>query len=110
VSAHTLLEAVAGADNPYSLIAILGPGHLAIWVGGAIYVTRCAPVEVVPPSHKNCTEEIPALHNRMVVFVDDQLNRLKINHVSESELGPVSMVANNSVPMLGKMEITGCAI
>jgi aryl-phospho-beta-D-glucosidase BglC (GH1 family) len=50
--------------------------------------------------HKNCTEDIPALHNRMVVFVDDQLNRLKINHVSESEhvfiLGPVSMVANYS--------------
>jgi hypothetical protein len=41
----------------------------------------------------------------MVVFVDDQLNRLKINHVSESEhvfiLGPVSMVANNSIPILG---------
>ncbi len=71
--AHTLLETVAGANNPYSLIAILGRGHLAIWVGGTIYVTRCAPVEVVPPSHKNCTEDIPALHNRMVIFVDDQL-------------------------------------
>jgi hypothetical protein len=57
--AHTRLEAIAGANNPYSLITILGRGYLAIKSGGAIYVTRCAPVEVIPRSHKNCTEEIP---------------------------------------------------
>jgi hypothetical protein len=32
--AQTWLEAVAGADNPYSLIAIYGRGHLIIQVGG----------------------------------------------------------------------------
>jgi hypothetical protein len=69
--AHTQLEAVAGADNPYNLIAIFGKGHLAIKAGGTVYsyVTRCAPVEVVPRSHKNCTEEIPVLHIRMEIFV-----------------------------------------
>jgi hypothetical protein len=41
------LEAVAGADNPYSLIAIFGRGYLAIKTGRAVYVTRCAPVAVV---------------------------------------------------------------
>jgi hypothetical protein len=50
-TAHTCLEAIAGADNPYSLITIFGRGHLAIKAGGAVYVTRCAPVEVLPRSH-----------------------------------------------------------
>jgi hypothetical protein len=47
----TRLEAIAGADNPYSLITIFGRGHLVIKSGGAVYVTRCAPVEVIPRSH-----------------------------------------------------------
>jgi hypothetical protein len=34
--AHTRLEAIAGADNPYSLITIFGRGHLAIKAGGAV--------------------------------------------------------------------------
>jgi hypothetical protein len=55
--AHTRLEAIAGADNPYSLITIFGRGHLAIKAGGAVYVTRCSPVKVLPRSHKNCTED-----------------------------------------------------
>jgi hypothetical protein len=46
--AHTRLEAIAGADNPYSLITIFGRGHLAINAGGAVFVTRCSPVEVLP--------------------------------------------------------------
>jgi hypothetical protein len=50
--AHTRLEAIAGADNPYSLITIFGRGHLAIKADGAVYVTRCAPVDVVPRSLK----------------------------------------------------------
>jgi hypothetical protein len=65
--AHTRLEVVAGAD---SLITIFGRGHLAIKAGGVVYVMRCAPIEVVPRSHKNCTEEIPALSSGMEVFVD----------------------------------------
>ncbi len=35
--ARTRLEAIAGADNPYSLISIFGRGHLAIKAGGAVY-------------------------------------------------------------------------
>jgi hypothetical protein len=68
--AHMRLDTVAGADNPNSLITIFRRGHLAIKAGGAVYVTRCAPVEVVPQSHKNCTEEIPALMNGTEIFVD----------------------------------------
>jgi hypothetical protein len=56
--AYTRLEAIAGADNPYSLITIFGRGHLAIKAGGEVYVTRCSPVEVLSLSHKTCTEEI----------------------------------------------------
>ncbi len=46
--AHTRLETIAGADNPYSFITIFGRGHLAIKAGGAVYVTGCAAVEVLP--------------------------------------------------------------
>jgi hypothetical protein len=31
------LEAIADADNPYSLITIFGRDHLAIKAGGAVY-------------------------------------------------------------------------
>jgi hypothetical protein len=34
--AHARLEAVAGEDNPYSLIAIFGQRHQAIKAGGAL--------------------------------------------------------------------------
>ncbi len=68
--AHTRLEAVAGADKPYSLITIFGRGYLAIKAGGAVYVTRCAPVEVAPRLHGNCMEEIPALLISTEIFVD----------------------------------------
>jgi hypothetical protein len=40
--AHTRLEAIAGADNPYSLITIFGRGHLAIKAGG-LYMSQGAP-------------------------------------------------------------------
>jgi hypothetical protein len=33
-------------------------------------MTRCAPVEVLPRLHKNCTEEIPVMVNGMDAFVD----------------------------------------
>jgi hypothetical protein len=70
--AHMRLEAIAGADNPYSLITIFGRGYLAIRAGGAVYVTRCSPVEVIPWSHGNCTEEIHVTVNGTKAFVDAQ--------------------------------------
>ncbi len=68
--ARTRLEAIAGADNPYSLISIFGRGHLAIKAGGAVYVTKCSPVEVVPRIHAICTEEVPVTINGTDAFVD----------------------------------------
>jgi hypothetical protein len=68
--AHTRLEAIAGANNPYSLLTIFSRGHLAIKAGGAVYVTRCALVKAVPRLHKNYTEEIPVMLNGTEVFVD----------------------------------------
>ncbi len=81
--AHTRLEAIAGADNPYSLITVFGRGHLAIKAGGAVYVTRCSLVEVVPHSHGNCTEEIPVTVNRTDAFVDP------ISYVIKSAGSPI---------------------
>ncbi len=46
--AHMRLEAAAGADNLHSLLAIFKREQLAIKAGGAVYVMRCAPVEVIP--------------------------------------------------------------
>ncbi len=74
---------IAGADNPYSLITIFGRGHLAIKAGGAVYVTRCSPVEVLPRSHGNCTEEIPVTVNGTKAFVDP------ISYVIKSAGSPV---------------------
>ncbi len=80
---HTRLEAMAGADNPHSLITIFGRGHLAIKAGGAVYVTRCSTVEVLPRSHKNCTEEIPVTVNGTDAFVDP------ISYVIKSAGSPI---------------------
>jgi hypothetical protein len=93
--AHTRLEAIAGADNPYSLITIFGRGHLAIKAGGAVYVTRCAPVEVLPQSHKNSTEEIPVTVNGTEVFVHP------ISYVIKSAGSPIH--CNDMAPPLYKM-------
>jgi hypothetical protein len=81
--ARTRLEAIAGADNPYSLISTFGRGHLAIKAGGAVYVTRCSPVEVVPRTHPNCTEEIPVSINSTDAFVDP------ISYVIKSAGSPI---------------------
>jgi hypothetical protein len=81
--AHTRLEAIAGADNPYSLITIFGRGHLAIKAGGAVYVRRCSPVEVIPRSHGNCTEEIPVTVDGTDTFVDP------ISYVIKSAGSPI---------------------
>jgi hypothetical protein len=87
--AHTRLEAIAGADNPYSLITIFRRGHLVSKAGGAVYVTRCSPVEVLPRSHKNCTEEIPVTVNGTDAFVDP------ISYVIKSAGSPIHC---NDVP------------
>jgi hypothetical protein len=90
--AHTRLEAIAGADNPYSLITIFGRGHLAIKAGGAVYVTRCSPVEVLPQSHRNCTEEIPVTVNGTDAFVDP------ISYVIKSARSPTSATIRQCCP------------
>jgi hypothetical protein len=91
----TWLEAIAGADNPYSLITIFGRGHLAIKAGGAVYVTRCSPVEVLPRSHRNCMEEIPAMVNGTDAFVDP------ISYVIKSAGSPIH--CNDVAPLRYKV-------
>ncbi len=93
--AHTRLEAIAGADNPYGLITIFGRGHLAIKVCGAVYIIRCASEEVIPRSHKNCMEEIPALSNGMEVFVNP------ISYVIKTAGSPVN--CNDIAPPRNKV-------
>jgi hypothetical protein len=58
-------------------------GHLAIKAGGAVYVTKCSPVEVVPRIHTNCTEEIPITIYGTDAFVDP------ISYVIKSAGSPI---------------------
>jgi hypothetical protein len=81
--ARTRVEAIAGADNPYSLISIFGRGHLAIKAGVAVYVSKYSPVEVVPRIHSNCTEEILITINGTDAFVDP------ISYVIKSAGSPI---------------------
>jgi hypothetical protein len=67
---HGRLQALAGADNPYALLDLFGPGHDVIVAGAVAYVTTCVPAEVTKADHANCTEEIPVNHNGTTKFVD----------------------------------------
>lgn len=64
------LEAIAGANNPYSLNRVVGRGHVVIRSGAVVYVSKCQEVDVVPRENQNCTEEIPVLLNSTLAFVD----------------------------------------
>lgn len=66
----TRLEAVAGVENPYSLLRVFGKGHIATRAGSVVYVAKCKAVDVVPTFFQNCTNEIPALLNETRMFVD----------------------------------------
>ncbi len=68
--AHTRLESIAGAENPYSLMQVFGRGHQVTRNGATVYMTRCQAAEVLPRSHTNCTNEILAILNGTNVFVD----------------------------------------
>ncbi len=68
--AHTRLESITGAKNPYSLMQVFGRGHQVTGNGATVYVTRCQAAEVLPRTHTNCTNEIPAILNGTNVFVD----------------------------------------
>ncbi len=68
--AHTRLESITGAKNPYSLMQVFERGHQVTGNGATVYVTRCQAAEVLPRTHTNCTNEIPAILNGTNVFVD----------------------------------------
>jgi hypothetical protein len=65
-TAHVRLEAIAGANNPYSLLQVFNIGHFITESGAVVYVTRCNPVEVLPRVGLNCTEEIPMTWNTQI--------------------------------------------
>jgi hypothetical protein len=68
--AHTRLESIVGAENPYSLMQVFRRGHQVTRNGATVYVTRCQAAEVLARTHTNCTNEIPAILNGTNVFVD----------------------------------------
>jgi hypothetical protein len=68
--AHTRLESITGVENPYSLMQVFGRGHQVNRNGATVYVTRCQATDVLPRTHTNCTNEIPAILNGTNVFAD----------------------------------------
>jgi hypothetical protein len=64
------LEAVAGADNPYSLLQVFGRGHVITKSREVTYMTQCYPVEVLTRVSLSYTEEIPMTWNNTSYFVD----------------------------------------
>jgi len=69
--AHTRLESITGVvENPYSLMQVFGRGHQVNRNGTTVYVTRCQATDVLPRTHTNCTNEIPAILNGTNVFAD----------------------------------------
>ncbi|OBQ32975.1 MAG: hypothetical protein AN484_27535, partial [Aphanizomenon flos-aquae WA102] len=68
--AYARLESIAGADNQYSLMQVFGRGHIITRSGASMYVTHCNPVDVLPRTALNCTDEIPVTYNGTDVFVD----------------------------------------
>jgi hypothetical protein len=68
--AHTRLESITGVENPYSLMQVFGRGHQVNRNGATVYVTRCQATDVLPRTHTNCTNEIPAILKETNVFAD----------------------------------------
>ena len=66
----TWLEAVAGTENPYSLVQVLGPGHVVTKSGATVYVTKCVAVSVEPRAATICTQEIPVKLIATRAYVD----------------------------------------
>jgi hypothetical protein len=81
-TAQVRLEAIAGADNLYSLIHVFGRKHVITKCGAVSYVTRCNPMEVLPRLSSNCTEEIPVTWNNTSLYVDP------ISYVIKSAASP----------------------
>jgi hypothetical protein len=103
--AHTRLESIAVAENPYSLMQVFRRGHQVTRNGATVYVTRCQATEVLPRTHTNCTNEIPAVLNGTNVFVD------QISFVIKAAAAPVRC---NDIALNGRWycafpEIRDCA-
>jgi len=88
--AHTRLESITGVENPYSLMQVFGRGHQVTCNGATVFVTRCQATDVLPRTHTNCTNEIPAILNGTNVFAD------LINFVIKAT--PALVRCNNSAP------------
>ncbi len=49
---------------------VFGRGHQVTCNGATVYVTRCQVMDMLPRTHTNCTNEIPAILNGTKVFAN----------------------------------------
>jgi hypothetical protein len=85
---HTRLESIAGAENTYSLMQVFGRGHQVTRNGATMYMTRCQAAEVLPRTHTNCTNKIPAILNGRNVFIDPISFVIKVALVRCNDVAP----------------------
>ncbi len=86
------------AENPYSLMQVLGRGHQVTPNGATVYMTRCQATEVTPRTHTNCTNEIPPRLNGTHVFVDPISFVIKAALVRCNDIAPQRWRLNGLVP------------
>ena len=53
------LQAVTGADGPYTYHDLYGPNRTIFRSGNVDYVTRSIATDTTQPDYQNCTHEIP---------------------------------------------------
>jgi len=70
VTKQLKLQAIAGANNLYSLLDIYGKGHTLYKAGAVVYISKCVPVDATIAHHQNCTTEIPVIVNNAKRFAD----------------------------------------
>ncbi len=88
--ANVCLEAIAGVDNPYSVLQVFRQGHTIAKNGVVAYMTWCNRVEVVHMVSCNCMEEIPVSWNNTSLFVNP------ISYVIKPAASPTR--CNNIIP------------
>ncbi len=86
---------------PTALSPPLGGATSPSRPAGQYIVTKCSPVEVVPRTHPNCTEEIPVTFNGTDAFVDP------ISYVLKSAGSPIHCndVAPQAPQVQGRREV-----
>lgn len=89
------LHDIAGNQNKYALLDLVGPGHTIYTAGGVAYLVKCPAKEAVRVDYHNCTEEIPCQLLERIRFADP------LNFILQDF--PTITVCNEQMPVRWKV-------